>query len=106
MDCGISYHDFFHMPLGAVKRQIQAHCKRKEEEWKKLEYHAWLTGYFNMYSIGTNMSKKVKYPKNPLEDEKVIDDEIEWTEDEKEHYREEFLKRLQRMEKRFKKEKR
>lgn len=70
-----------------------------------MEYQAWLTGYFNLYSIGANMSKKVKYPKNPLEEEKVINDEIEWTEDEIERYRDEFIKRLQRMEKRFNKSK-
>lgn len=68
-----------------------------------MEYYAWLAGYFNQFAIGSSMSKKIKYPKNSLEETPVIDDNIELTEEEKDKYRMQFLKRLQRMEKRFNK---
>ncbi len=93
------------MTMAAVRLRIEKYCKRKKNDWERAEYQAWLTGYYNMYSIGASMSRKIKYPKNPMEEEIIVTDDIEITEDEAEHYREEFVKRLMRMEERFNKEK-
>lgn len=93
------------MTMAAVRIHIEQYWKRKKNDWERAEYQAWLTGYYNMHAIGASMSRKIKYPKNPMEEEVVVTDDIEITEDEAEHYREEFVKRLMRMEERFNKEK-
>jgi len=87
----------------AIRLRIERFWEREKQKQKQTEYYAWLTGYFNQYAIGASMSKKIKYPKNPLEETPVIDDSMELTEEEKDKYRMQFLKRLQRMEKRFNK---
>ena len=55
------------MTMGAVQRHIDAYGERRQEEIKHSEYIAWLNGYYNAHAITSNMSKKAKYPKNPLE---------------------------------------
>lgn len=58
-----------------------------------------------MNAIACSFSRKHKYPKNPLHQEQVVVEDMVLTEDEKEYYRDQFVKRLQRMEKRFNKAK-
>lgn len=61
------------MTFGAVKRHIDAYWKRRKNEWEKAEYQSWLTGSYVMNAIGAAFSKKIKYPKNPLEQSKPVD---------------------------------
>ena len=81
-----------------IRLRIERFWEREKQKQKQMEYYAWLTGYFNQFAIGASMSRKIKYPETP-----VIDDNMELTEEEKDKYRMQFLKRLQRMEKRFNK---
>lgn len=105
MKIGISEKEFMHMTLGEVKRAVLAAQENAKDSMKKIEYQSWLIGYFNQYSIAAVMSKKTQYPENPLNKVEYIEDESELSEDEKIHYQNEFIKRLQRMEERFNKEK-
>lgn len=58
-----------------------------------------------MNAIGCSISRKNKYPKNPMEQEKIIVEDMMLTEEQKDDYRDAFVKRLLRMEKRFNKAK-
>ena len=61
------------MTFGAVKRHIDAYWKRRKNEWERTEYQAWLIGAYTMNAIAAAFSKKAKYPKNPLEQNKPVD---------------------------------
>ena len=54
---------------------------------------------------GGMFSKKNKYPDNPMKKQQVIEDDIQLTEEQKDYYCDQFVKRLQRMERRFNKSK-
>lgn len=56
------------MTPGAIRLRIERFWKMEIERQKQAEYHAWLTGYFNQFSIGSAISKSSKYPDNPLID--------------------------------------
>ena len=88
-----------------VKAEIEAFWKRQKNTWERAEYQAWLNGLYVMNAIGASFSKKHKYPKNPMEQEQVVQEDLELTEEQKDYYRDQFVKRLQRMEKRFNKTK-
>lgn len=105
VEADISEREFFHMTMAAVRLRIEKFWKNRKNDWERAEYQAWLTGYYTMYAIGTNFSKKIKYPKNPMQEEQVVVEDMEITEEEADHYREEFVKRLLRMEDRFNKSK-
>lgn len=100
-ECEIHENDFLHMTMRSIKNAIEGFRKRQKNDWERIEYHAWLNGYYNMQAIGTYFSRKVKYPQNPLNREQVVVDDMDLTEEEKDFYRDQFVKRLQRMEKRF-----
>lgn len=89
------------MTPAAVKRQIEAFSKQRKNEWERSEYESWLNGWYVMNAIACSFSKKHKYPKNPMEQEKVVVEDMVLTEEEKDDYRNAFVKRLLRMEKRF-----
>ena len=104
-ECGLTEKDALKMTPKAVKLYIEGYWKRRKNEWEKAEYQSWLTGLYNISSIGCSISHKVKYPKNPMEQQKVYVEDIDLTEEQKEAARQDFLARLQRMEKRFNKAK-
>lgn len=89
----------------SIKLYIEGYWKRRKNEWEKAEYQSWLTSLYNISAIGCSISRKVKYPKNPMEQEKVIVEDMMLTEEQKDDYRDAFVKRLLRMEKRFNKAK-
>lgn len=93
------------MTPAAIKREVNGFWKRKKNEWEKAEYQSWLSGLYVMNAIGACFSRKTKYPKNPMEQKNIVTEELELTEEQKDYYREQFFKRLQRMEKRFNKAK-
>ena len=93
------------MTPAAVKRQIEAFSKQRKNEWERSEYESWLNGWYVMNAIACSFSKKHKYPKNPMEQEKVIRDDLDYTEEQKDLYTKQFVKRLLRMEKKFNKAK-
>lgn len=93
------------MTPNIIKLCIEKYWENREREVEWLQFHAWQTGEYVMAAIGAIFSKHSKYPENPLKPKIVIDDTKEYTEEEKEHHRKEFIKRLQRMEKRFNKAK-
>lgn len=93
------------MTPSAIKLAIEAYWKRQKNYWERAEYQSWLSGLYVMNAIGSSLSRKHKYPKNPMEQQQVIQEELELTEEQKDYYREQFVKRLQRMEKRFNKAK-
>ena len=92
-----------HMTLRSVRLRIEKFREKEKQKREYDQYLAWLNGYYYQFAIGASMSRKIKYPKNPLEETPVIDDSMDLTEEEKDKYRMQFLKRLQRMEKRFNK---
>lgn len=77
-----------------IRLQIEAFWKTRKNEWEKAEYQSWLTGYYTMYAIGSNISRKIKYPKNPMEEERVVVEDMELTEEEKIIYQEQLFNRL------------
>lgn len=89
----------------SIKLYIEGYWKRRKNEWEKTEYQSWLTGFYNISAIGCSISRKIKYPKNPMEEQKIYVEDIELTEEQAEAARQDFLARLQRMEKRFNKAK-
>lgn len=78
----------------SLKLAIESYWKRKKNEWERTEYQAWLTGYFTTYSIGVNFSKKVKYPKNPLENKTEIKEVDEMDTKELTKVHEDYMKKL------------
>lgn len=93
------------MTPAAIRRRIDAFWKQKKNDWERSEYESWLNGWYVMNAIACSFSRKHKYPQNPLKQETVVVEDMVLTESEKDYYRDEFVKRLQRMEKRFNKAK-
>lgn len=94
------------MTPASLKRALDAFVENTEAEWRQLEYQSWLNGVYMIEVITTCFGKRHhKYPDNPMKPKVVIDDTKEYTEEEIEHYRDQFVKRLQRMEDRFNKAK-
>lgn len=81
----------------AIRLHIEGCLKRKKEEWERTEYQAWLGGYFTMYAIGANFSKKIKYPENPLTQDKAITDISNMDEEEIANAHQDFLEKLDLM---------
>ena len=76
---------------------IDGYWKRKKNEWEQSEYQAWLTAYYTVYSVGVNLSKKVKFPNNPLKEETAIMDISEMDEDKIVEIHADFLEKLDLM---------
>lgn len=89
------------MTPAAVKREIEAFWKNRKNEWERSEYQSWLSGLYVMNAIGASLSKKHKYPQNPMNQQAVIQEDLELTQEQADYYRNQFVARLQRMEKRF-----
>lgn len=89
----------------AIKQEIEAFWKNRKNEWERAEYQSWLSGMYVMNAIAASFSRKHKYPKNPMEQKQVVQEDLELTEEQKDYYRNQFVKQLQRMEKRFNKAK-
>lgn len=85
------------MTLATIKRHIEGFRKRQKNEWERSEYQAWLTGHYTMYAIGVHISKKIKYPKNPMEQEVIVIEDMEITDEEREYYTQKWFEKLQRM---------
>lgn len=98
--CGMTKHDFFHSTMRDVNLRIKSYREDQEYRAKEIKYQSWLTGLYVQNAISSCFSKKAKYPKNPLKEEIVVED-MKLTENEADFYRDQFMKRLQRMEKRF-----
>ena len=96
-ECGITYQEFMHMTPLAIRLQIEGFWKRRKNDWEKAEYQSWLTGYFTMNAVGTNISKKVKYPDNPLNKQEMIVDISDMDEEEITKVHEDFLEKLDLM---------
>ncbi len=105
MEAGISQKEFMKMTPSNLKLEISAYWNRQKNNWERAEYQAWLSGLYVMNAIGASFSKKHKYPKNPMEQKQIVQEDLELTEQQKDYYRDQFVKRLQRMEKRFNKSK-
>lgn len=85
------------MTLREIRMHIDGFWKRKKSEWEKVEYQSWLTAYYVTYSIGSNFSKKVKFPNNPLNQEQSVMDISKMDEDEIAKAHEDFLEKLDLM---------
>lgn len=94
IECGLSEKDFLDMTLREVRMYIDGFWKRIKKEWERSEYQSWLTAYYVTYSIGTNFSKKIKFPNNPLNQEQSIMDVSSMDEDEIAKAHEDFLEKL------------
>lgn len=76
---------------------IDGYWKRKKNDWEKAEYQSWLTAYYTVYSIGVNLSKKAKFPNNPLNEEKAITDISEMDTEDIAKAHSDFLEKLDLM---------
>ena len=85
------------MTLNSVYRKLEAYTERRKEEIELMEHQSWLNGYFVMYAIASNFSKKVKYPKNPIKEEQAITDISGMSEDEIAEIHSNFLEKLDLM---------
>lgn len=100
LKAGLTEREFLKMTPAAIKRHMDAYSERLRDSYDQLELHAWRTGMYCLAAIGTAFSKRrVRYPDNPLKPQ--IDDTIEYTEEEKEYYRQKFLQSLLDRQKRF-----
>lgn len=102
--CGMTEKEFRHATMTEINFRLKRYKEEKEYHAKEIEYQSWLTGLYVQNAIASCFGKKAKYPKNPLEEKQVVED-IELTESQADFYREQFLKRLQRMENKFNKSK-
>lgn len=85
------------MTMREVRMHIDGCAKRKKEEWERIEYQAWLTAYYTTYSIGVNLSKKAKFPENPLNQENAVVDTSNMDEEDIAKVHEDFLEKLDLM---------
>ena len=97
IECGIPYKVFFKSTPYAIKVTAEAFWRARKNDWERAEYQAWLTGKYVQYAIGASFSRKNKYPKNPMEEEKVIVEDMELTEEEKAFYTEKLFEKLENM---------
>lgn len=81
----MSKKEFLHSTMRDINLRIENYREEKEYEVKKLDYLAWRIGTFTIPAVGMvlDTKHKVKYPKNPLEVEEVIVEDMELTEEEK-----------------------
>lgn len=105
LKAGIDEKSLLKMTPGAVKRAIEAFWENRKNEWERSEYQSWLSGLYVMNSIASSLSRKHRYPENPMKKTQIAQEDLELTEEQKDYYRDQFMKRLQRMEKRFNKSK-
>lgn len=80
--------------------RIDAAIEERENQVKYIEFQSWLTGAYVLRAIGCAMSKKNKYPDNPLtqqEEEYIVVDDMELSEEEKEAYTKMWFERLEGM---------
>lgn len=100
--CGIPYQFCFHMTPLAIRLEIEGYAERKKNEIELSEHQSWMNGYYTMHAIGANLSKKIKYPKSPLEEERIVVEDMELTEEEKNNWRKKIFSRLQDIGKEYK----
>ena len=93
------------MTPAAIKREIEGFYERRKNDWERVQYQSWLSGLYVMNAIEACLSRKNRYPNNPMEQKEIITDDLMLTEEQKDYYRDQFVKRLQRMERRFNKAK-
>lgn len=95
-----------YMVLDAKRQEIEADAKTRAEI---IQYQAWLNGVYVRSAVASVLSKKAKYPKNPIErkGDKIETDEIVATEDmpeaEKQRARELFIQNLFELQTEFEK---
>lgn len=104
MLCGMAEKEFRHATMAEINSRFKKYKEEKEYRAKEIEYQSWLTGLYVQNAIASCFDKKTKYPKNPLEEKEVVED-MQLTESQADFYRDQFLKRLQRMENKFNKAK-
>lgn len=67
---GMTKRDFFHSTPNDVWLFLREHNKRAraeaQAEAEKIEYTAWLNGVYIQRAVASVLSKKAKYPKQPL----------------------------------------
>ena len=95
--CGIPYQESMHMTPLAIRLEIEGYAERKKIEVQLMEQQSWLNGYFTMHAIGANFSKKIKYPDSPLQEKKVVVEDMELTEKEKMEWRNKLFSNLAEM---------
>ncbi|MEY8509696.1 hypothetical protein AALA78_15935 [Lachnospiraceae bacterium 42-17] len=63
---GISYETFWNLNPRIMDIYQEAYKKSLEEKYKVMDYKAWLHGQYQVASIGAALSRKCKYPAQPL----------------------------------------
>lgn len=67
---GIPYETFGKLNPRKIKSFDEAYRLKIEDEYRKINYTAWLHGQYVMSAIGACLSKDAKYPEKPLEPSK------------------------------------
>lgn len=92
-------YEFYHSTMKYIQARVEAFQQAQKEQWKQLEYHAWLTGIFTRSAVWGK-----KYPDCPVKDEmqELVDiaKTRELTDDERERYAELFMERMEELERR------
>jgi hypothetical protein len=73
---GISYELFPSLNPKMIEPFMKAHNMKEEEEYKQINYTAWLNGMYVASAISACFSKNSKYPEKPYEAKK---EEENWT---------------------------
>lgn len=98
IESGMTYKEFLHSTPKVIRLCIEAFSKIRKNEWEKTEFLAWMTGQYIVYSIGVSFNgKKVKYPENPLTPKRVVVQDMELTDEEREEQTKMLFDRLQNM---------
>lgn len=84
LKCGISYREFWRLTPAAISAIEKAYVDGLKEKRDYEEQMIWLSGQYNMLAIGASMSKKIKYPNNPVQEREMK--RTDFTEQEKEKY--------------------
>lgn len=85
------------MTLREVRMHIDGYAKKRKYEWERAEYQAWLTAYYTTYAVGVNLSRKAKFPDNPLNQENAVVDTSNMDEEEIAKVHADFLEKLDLM---------
>ena len=109
----MSKYDFMHSTPSDVELYIIQYDKRIKAEneliFERMKYAAWLNGLYVRMAVGSVLSKRSKYPKEPLGSKENTNEHIvareDMTDEEKEELTRLFFDNLNEMQENFEKSK-
>lgn len=69
MQIGVPYDLFFRLTPKTLEPFIESYQKTQEQEQERINYNAWLNGWYVRLAVASALSKKAHYPAKPIADE-------------------------------------